>query len=129
MAKEDIKLDLTHATLMAVLQVALDSAIKQKTAAGDHLENLSRGLLVPDGHNIRLEDIIAIKEISDPIEKYLKAGDQSIDKIIKIARLLADVMLRRQEEESAELTDEEKQRMQAEIHEMIHRATDNKEDD
>ena len=83
---------------------------------------------VPEGR-VDAGTAMAVKEISESLEKYLKSADASLDKIIKIARLLADVMLRRQEEEFAEMTDEEKAQMQQEIHEMINRAASEKDED
>jgi hypothetical protein len=124
---KDIKLDLTHEALVAILQIALNSAIDQKAKAMGHHDTVARGFHVPEGR-VDAGTAMAVKEISESLEKYLKSADASLDKIIKIARLVADVMLRRQEEELAEMTDEEKAQMQAEIHEMIHKASSEKED-
>jgi len=92
MAK-DIKLSLDNATLLAVLQVALDTAVQQKDAALSHHDLVAQGLVAPDG-SPDLSVLMQNKEMAETIEKYLKSADQSIDKMIKIARLLADVMLR-----------------------------------
>lgn len=125
---KDIKLDLTNEALIAILQVALNSAIQQKDQALSHHDTVARGFHVPEGR-VDAGTAMAVKEISDSLEKYLKSADASLDKIIKIARLVADVMLRRQDEEYSEMTDEEKAQMQNEIHEMIHKASRSKDDD
>ena len=125
---KDIKLDLTNEALVAILQVALNSAIDQKAKALGHHDTVARGFVVPEGR-VDAGTAMAVKEISESLEKYLKSADQSLDKIIKIARLVADVMLRRQEVEEAEMTDDEKQKMQREIHQMIHNASEEKDED
>jgi len=126
---KDIKLELSNTALMAVLQIALDSAIEQKAQAMGHHEQVSRTLEVPEDGRLTVERAMAIKEITDPIEKYLKSADASLDKIIKIARLLADVMLRQQDEDYTEMTQEQREAMQNDIHEMLNLAKENKDED
>lgn len=127
MSKE-IKLDLTHEALVAILQVALNSAIQHKDQALSHHDTVARGFHIPEGR-VDAGTAMAVKEISESLEKYLKSADASLDKIIKIARLVADIMLRRQEEELTEMTDEEKATMQQEIHDMINKASSEKGED
>jgi ElaB/YqjD/DUF883 family membrane-anchored ribosome-binding protein len=124
---KNLKLDLTTEALVAILQIALNSAIEQKSAAMGHHDMVARGFHVPEGR-VDAGTAMAVKEISESLEKLLKSADASLDKIIKIARLVADVMLKRQKEEFSEMTDEEKLKMQEEIHEMIHKAANEKED-
>lgn len=127
MAK-DIKLSLDNATLLAVLQVAFDTAIQQKEAALGHHEMVARGLSPTDGNN-DLSVLMENKEIAETIEKYLKSADQSIDKMIKIARLLADVMLRTGEEEYGEMDEDEKEELRKAAAEFARVAQEKKEDD
>jgi len=124
MSKNNLNLD--HQTLLMVLQVALDSAIDHKEKAMGHHDQVARGFHVPD--NVDAGTAMAIKEVSESLEKYLKSADASLDKIIKIARILADTMLRA-EQEDAFMSDEEKERMQAEIHQMINTADENKDEE
>lgn len=121
--KSQVKLNLDQATLLAVLQVALDGAIAQRDAAMAHHDEVADAFTVriPQGaaNPGDISRMLAVKEISESIEKYLKSADASIDKIIKIARLLADTMLRMNEEEMAELTEEEKAALRDEIQQMV----------
>lgn len=128
MAKE-IKLSLDNATLLAVLQVAFDTAIEQKTAALEHHDLVRGGLRTnsAEGHT-DLSTLMANKEIAETIEKYLKSADASIDKMIKIARLLADVMLRSNEDEYAELDEDEKEELRKAAAEFAQSASEAKED-
>lgn len=129
MAK-DIKLSLDNATLLAVLQVAFDTAIEQKTAALEHHDTVREGLRFTNGDGrADLSTLMANKEIAETIEKYLKSADASIDKMIKIARLLADVMLRSNEDEYGELDEDEKEELRKAAAEFAQAAQEAKEDD
>lgn len=126
MAKK-IKLDLTNKALTAILQVALDSAIKQKEAAMEHHDDISRSFHIAE--HVDAGTAMAIKEISESLEKYLKSANVSLDNIIKIARLVSEVILRRQQQEDTPMTDEEKQAMQKQINDFMIKATDAKGED
>lgn len=124
MASKNVKLNLDHKTLLAVLQIALDGAVAQRSAAMNHHDAVSAGFNIEPGSGQDISRLMAIKEISESIEKYLKSADASIDKIIKIARLLADTMLRLKDEDTEELTEEDKEALRIEIQQMVSRDKD-----
>jgi len=119
------KLSLDDETLLYILQLALDSALEQKDKAMSHHDQVASGFHIAE--NIDMGSAMAIKEISESLEKFLKSSDQSLDKIIKIARLIADTMRMRTDDDSSEMTDEEKEEMQASITKMVNKAKEAKE--
>lgn len=129
MAKKDerLKLSLDNKTLLMVLEYALNAAIEQKSAAMSHHDMIAAGFAV-DGR-IDVGMAMAVKEISESLEKYLKSADASIDKLIKIARILSETMLRQQADDDEDLTDDEKMSMQEQVHKFLREAESTKGSD
>lgn len=118
------KLNIDDASMLYVLQLALEGAIQNKEAARDNYEKIARGFQLTG--EIDTGMAMAIKEISDSLEKYLKSADNSIDKLIKIAKLISDTMAKR-EDADFEFTDDGKMDMQDQIRRMLDEANAAKE--
>ena len=118
------KLQINDQSMLYVLQLALEGALQNKEAARTQYENIAGSFQLSG--EIDTGMAMAIKEISDSLEKYLKSGDNSVDKLIKIAKLLSDTMIKR-DDANYEVTDEDKMDMQASLKEFIDQAKEEQE--
>lgn len=121
------KLNLNDESLLFVLQLALNSAVENKEAAKRHHDMIARGFRLDDD---KIDDavILAIKDVSESIEKYLKVSDASIDKLIKIAKLLSDAIQKRYDEEYDEFDDDDRGSIEEDVKAFLAQAKTEKED-
>lgn len=110
-------LEINDKSMLYVLQLALEGAIENKEAARENYKKISDAFeLTTD--NIDAGTAMAIREISDSLEKYLKSADQAVDKLVKIAKLLSDTMIKR-DNIDFDISDEDKLSIQDQINSFI----------
>lgn len=122
------KLNLNDESLLFVLQLALNSAVENKEAARKHHDMIARGFHLDDA---KVDDavILAIKDVSESIEKYLKVTDASVDKLIKIAKLLSDAIQKRYDDEYDDFDDDDRGSIEEDVKAFLAQAKSAKEDD
>jgi hypothetical protein len=106
---ENMKIDLTNKSFTEFLNFTLDKIVEDRTIALENYELLNTGLHGTNALEVgSIEHMLALHDLSESIERFIKNSSESSDKLIKLAKLQFDMLKHMKERGmNEEMTDDE----------------------